>query len=205
MCNRLYLERRPMLLTAVLIAAALVVGCQETSVPVGPEMDAPRADQETLSAKKGGGNGGGGTLVADVVVGDGPAGSITSDCPAPTASPPSYHVQFEESGCLIVTPVGSSYSLTDNVALLMVKEPGKNGRITHVRFRARDVSSAQGGIMHETDELPVAVPVVPDKNGFTLHVHAQNAEVWRMSTSTGGDRVEVIGTISIGDVVYFVQ
>lgn len=202
MITGLYSYSRSMKLSVVLVAAALVVGCQESSTPVGPELEASTFGQETLFAKRGGGNGGGGTLVAEVVVGDGPAGSITSDCPRETGT--QWHVTYQDSGCLIVMPAGSSYALTDDVMLIMTTEKGKNGRITHVRLRGQDVIG-DAGIMHETDELEVAIPTVPDKNGFTLHVHTPTVEVWRLSGHTGGERVEMIGTIDIGDIVYSVQ
>ncbi|MGH7558417.1 MAG: hypothetical protein ACREMD_11695, partial [Gemmatimonadota bacterium] len=60
----------------------------------------------------------------------------------------------------------------------------------------------EAGIAHETDRVLVAVPVVPSDDGFVLHVHAKNVEVWRKSGHTRGDRVEMIGWISIGDIVY---
>lgn len=60
----------------------------------------------------------------------------------------------------------------------------------------------EAGIQHGTDWIPVAVPVVASRNGGTLHVHAASVEVWRLSGHTAGVRVEVIGRISIGDVLY---
>ena len=93
------------------------------------------------------------------------------------------------------------YALTDDVKLIMLKEKGNNGRITHVRLLAQDVIGEEG-IQHNTDWIPVAHPVVPLKNGGTLHVHAANVEVWRTDSHTGGTRVEMIGLISIGDIVY---
>ncbi len=83
----------------------------------------------------------------------------------------------------------------------MLKEKGNNGRITHVRLLAQDVIG-EAGIQHNTDWIPVAYPVVPLKTGGTLHVHAANVEVWRTDSHTGGTRAEMIGLVSIGDIVY---
>jgi hypothetical protein len=47
----------------------------------------------------------------------------------------------------------------------------------------------------------VAIPIVPTKSGYTLHVHAANVAVWRTDAHTGGNRVAMIGWIRIGDIV----
>ena len=73
--------------------------------------------------------------------------------------------------------------------------------IARLQLVAQDVSG-DGGIKHETDDIPVSQPVAPDPAGFTLHVHADNVPVYRLSGHTGGKRTAMIGTISIGDIVY---
>ncbi|HEU4748854.1 MAG TPA: hypothetical protein VFS56_10165, partial [Gemmatimonadaceae bacterium] len=116
-------------------------------------------------------------------------------------------VVFGHSECMIVTPLWAStiyepYPLRDDVTISVRLEKGKNGRITHVRLYAQDVIGEEG-IAHETDWVPVAVPVVPSQAGFTLHVHAKNVEVWRLDSHRGGgNRVEMIGPVSIGDIEY---
>jgi hypothetical protein len=142
-----------------------------------------------------------GTLVADFML-DVAFGYVSeplvSTCPGAVGD--GYHVAFGDSGCLEFTPTGSDYALTDDI---LMWNPGlkKDGRITRVRFVAQDVAGPDG-IKHDTDEIPVAVPVVPDPAGFTLHVHADNVPVYRLSGHTGGKRVAMIGTISVWDIVY---
>jgi hypothetical protein len=98
---------------------------------------------------------------------------------------------------LIVTPAGSGYSLTDDVSLYVTV---RKGQATRVQLFGQDVVG-RDGIQHESDPFViVSAPVNP--NGFVLHVHADKLPVWRLSGHTGGRRVEMIGTIAIGDIVY---
>jgi hypothetical protein len=112
----------------------------------------------------------------------------------------SWQIQTFGSGCLHFTPTGASYELTDDIT---ISTPGlqKDGVITRLRLYAQDVSGPDG-IAHTTDDIPVAQSVAPDPAGFTLHVHADNVPVYRLSGHTGGKRTAMIGTISIGDIVY---
>ena len=185
--------------TAVsLLACLFAVACAEAPT-------APGEDWAVQAAK--GGNGGGGgdrSLVADVVIGDAgydaaDASVLQSTCS--TAETHQWHANFSHSGCLVVRPAGATYELMDDVKLIVTREKGKRGRITHVTLLAQDVIG-EAGIAHETDAIPVAVPVVPSSDGFTIHVHATDVEVWRLSGHLDGDRVEMIGTVSIGDIVY---
>lgn len=126
---------------------------------------------------------------------------LASSCPGGVQAG-NYHVDFGHTECMVVCPLGSAYCLRDDVKFIVTKEKGKNGRITHVRLYAQDVIG-DAGIGHETADIPVAIPAVPIKQGFTLHVHARNIPVWRLDSHGGdGNRVEVIGTISIGDIIY---
>lgn len=114
---------------------------------------------------------------------------------------------FGKSLCLIVeaepwTGSGDPYPVLDDIVLNAIVEKGKNGRITHMRLVGQDVDGPEG-IWHQTDLIPVAEPAVPSKAGFTLHVHAKDVAVWRTDSHLGGgNKVEIIGYISIGDVVY---
>lgn len=103
--------------------------------------------------------------------------------------------QFTE--CVVITPNGSSYALTNDPGLQVTT---KRGLITHVRFVIDDVVGAEG-IQHETDPIPVT-PVAFGGAGFVLHVHADRVPVYRLSGHIGGKRVAMIGTISVADVVY---
>lgn len=190
---------------AMLLVAASVAACSE---PV-----APTRDTGDITFAKGGP--GRTTAGPDVVRGDLPAGeadapALESTCPAaPTSGSSGWAVVFGNSGCLIVDIqppfwVGSTapYRLTDDLLINVRQEKGKNGRITHVRLAGQDVEGPDG-IWHDTDWVAVAEPVVPTTTGFTLHVHALNLAVWRTDSHlAGGNRVEIIGHVSIGDVVY---
>lgn len=169
-------------------------------------MAALLAATASLDAKPGAG---GNTLLGDVVVGEylfssGDATPIVSTCPSPAGN--TWSLDFAHTLCLIVRCDWRSifyppYDLTDDVKLITLKENGKNGRITHIRLLAQDVYG-EAGIQHNTDWIPVAYPVVPDRNGGTLHVRAPNVQVWRTDGHTGGTRVDMIGLISIGDINY---
>ena len=100
--------------------------------------------------------------------------------------------------CIVVTPTGSSYALSDDPQLTVSK---KRGKVIAVQFYIQDVAGPDG-IMHSSDQIPVDPPVAPSSSGFALHVHADNVPVWRHKAHTGGPRVEMIGTISVGDIVF---
>lgn len=205
-CHR---RNRPALATAATILfAAFAVGCSD---PFEPNTINPGAS--TLA--RGGNSGGPSETGADVLQGDfalveSDAAALASTCPSAGFKGNGWAVVFGHTECLIVTPLWASttyapYDLRDDVILNVRLEKGKNGRITHVRLYAQDVIG-EAGIAHETDWVEVAQPVVPSKAGFTLHVHAKNLEVWRLDSHlSGGNRVEMIGTISIGDVLYPAQ
>lgn len=188
-------------LTGSVLAVTLTAGCQNQPAPTAPEVPIPAASGGA------GGGGDGGALLGEVGLGDfiGTATTIESTCPGGVTTA-GWHVSYEHTQCLIVSPDWNAasgyapYSLTDDLVLVMHKEKGKNGRITSMRLIGQDVIGG-AGIAHQTDFVPVAIPVVPTKAGYALHVHANNMEVWRMDSHTGGNRVAMIGWISIGDIV----
>lgn len=148
-------------------------------------------------------------LAGDVVPGD--AAFAAEDAPplastCPTQAGNTWSLDFGHTQCLVVQPLWNSassyepYALTDDVKLITLQDRSSK-LITHVRLLAQDVIG-EIGVQHETDWVPLAVPAAPAKSGGTLHVHAANVDVWRLSGHTGGTRVEVIGRISIGDLVY---
>jgi hypothetical protein len=198
-------------IAAQTFAAAFILACAD---PAGPAPTLSTAIAHPgLSREAKGGNGGGSTsaganvLLGDFALVDGDAPALGSTCPSNGFAGNGWAVVFGHTECLIVTPLWASgtydpYPLRDDVTLNVRLEKGKNGRITHVRLYGQDVIG-EDGIAHETDWLAVAVPVVPNKAGFTLHVHAKNVAVWRLDSHlSGGNRVDMIGTVSIGDVVY---
>lgn len=205
-CHR---RNRTAVTTATMtLLAAFTVACSD---PVEPNTINPG----TSALAKGGNPGGGETPGADVRQGDlaladGDAPALVSTCSSGGFAGNGWAVVFGKSGCLLAPTLWASstypeYKLVDDVVIGVQIEKGKNGRITHVRLNAQDVDGA-AGIWHTTDWIPVAQPVIPSKAGFTLHVHARNVEVWRTDSHLGGgNRVEMIGTISIGDIAYPTQ
>lgn len=189
-----------------LVLATFLFACSDAT---GPTTE-PAASLLARGGKPGSGGGSGSGGGADVLQGDfallaSDAAALTSTCPG-SAAPPGWAVVFGKSGCLIVSPLWAStlyesYVLEDDLVLNTQIEKGKNGRITHVRLNGQDVDG-EAGIWHSTGWIAVAEPVVPSKAGFTLHVHVKNVEVWRYDSHLGGNPVEMIGTISIGDIVY---
>lgn len=191
----------PLALTALLAACAEPTqpGNQPAALSAVPTI----GDNPSARAPQPGAD----VLQGDFLLADSDAPALASTCPSQGFAGNGWTVVFGHSLCLIVTPLWASttnapYPLTDDVTLSVLRERGKYGRITHVRLYAQDVIG-DAGIAHETDWVVVAQPVVPSKAGFTLHVHAKNIQVWRLDSHlSGGNRVDMIGTISIGDIVY---
>jgi hypothetical protein len=94
--------------------------------------------------------------------------------------------------------LSDGYLLGDDVILGVRTD--KQGRIVAVRLRGQDVIGEEG-IMHESEWMSV-LPVTPVSTGFTVHVHADNVAVWKLSGHLSGDRVAIVAYVSIGDVVY---
>lgn len=184
---------RKIVLALVPVLAASMLACAAES----PD---PLVPGSVLAAK--GGNGGGGStqpLVADAVAGDFFASGgapLVSQGPAETSK--AYAALWKHSRCADITPDGSTYALTDEVR---VGTSMRGGKIVAVQFWAQDVIGDEG-IAHETDWVAIEPAVKPNSAGFTLHVHVDNLPVWRLDGHLSGNRVEVIGTISIGDIVY---
>ncbi len=188
---------------AAILGALIVAGCsRQSQSPVSPTA----ADAASADARAGGT---GTKLRGDVVVGDAifaaeDASPIASTCSTQAGN--TWSLDFGHTQCLVVRPVWSPdssyqpYALTDDVKVITLQDRSSK-LITHVRLLAQDVIG-DAGIQHDTDWIPLAAPAAPAKGGGTLHVHAANVEVWRLSGHTGGTRVEMIGRISIGDLVY---
>lgn len=187
---------------ALAVPAVFNTACHEAPVDLlGP--DAPSAAKpDHAGGGKGGSDDGSNDseLVADLVTGD---YFTTAGTPwlsvgaAATAS--SGAVLFHHTRCGDVTPEGSGYALTDETRL-EIRTKGRS--ITAVRFWGQDLIGDEG-VAHETDWIPMDVPKNAITDGYVLHVHADNVEVWRLSGHLTGSRVEMIGTISIGDVTYY--
>jgi hypothetical protein len=183
--------------TATMLLLAVLASCTDLTAP---GEHAPQFKRKPTAE-------GASVVPGDLVRGAGDAPALASTCPASPPAGNGWAVSFGKSGCLIITPEWASssyapYPLTDDVLINVRVESGKNGRITHVRIYAQDVNG-EAGIAHQSDWIPVETPVVPSKAGFVLHVHAKNVQIWRLDSHlAGGNRVEMIGTVSIGDVIY---
>jgi hypothetical protein len=172
------------------ILASLGLACQEA--PTESQL------QPNAAAAAKGGGGATSPLVADAVTGDfSSTGGTALVSIGAAGTSKAYAALWKHSRCADITPEGSSYALTDDVT---VHTRSRAGKIIAVWFSGQDVIG-DAGIMHETDEIPVT-PIKPNTSGFTLHVHADAVQVWRLDGHLRGDRVEMIGTISIGDIVY---
>lgn len=175
---------------AVPALASLIFACQEAPT------ESRFQPNDALAAR--GGGGGTSPLVADAVTGDfSSTGGTALVSIGPAETSKAYAALWKHSRCGDITPTGSAYALTDDVT---VHTRSRAGKIVAVWFSAQDVIG-DAGIMHETDEIAVT-PFKPNASGFTLHIHADAVQVWRLSGHLRGDRVEMIGTISIGDIVY---
>lgn len=198
-------------LVLALATAAFLAGCGDTTE--GPLEPGDLTLQAAKGGEKGGNGGGGGgndkgggkgggdvTLVADIVP-DADFGTaetqLASTCPGTVTS--GGGILFGHTGCLIVSPTGSSYDLTDDISF---EAKSKRGAIEKMRLTGQDVVGDEG-IMHETDFWVYDPPVTVAPDGTTtVHVHLDGVEVWRLSGHLRGKRVELIGTIAIGDIVY---
>lgn len=99
---------------------------------------------------------------------------------------------------IVITPTGSPYTLADDANMTIAQ---KSGTILGVTFYIQDVAGPTG-VQHATDRVTLATPTTPSVSGFVLHVHRDRVPVYRLKGHTGGPRVDMIGTISVGDVVF---
>ena len=101
---------------------------------------------------------------------------------------------------LTVTTVplpGSGFALVllHNNAIANVID--KKGQIVGVDLYIRDDNRTR----YRTDRLPIFSTVTVDSvNGFTIHVNAPNATVFKLKTGSGGPVVGTVGTICVGDL-----
>jgi len=99
--------------------------------------------------------------------------------------------------CANVT-LNTGYQLTDDIMFRVNTD--STGNIVSVQLRGQDVIGKEG-IMHET-EIVAVTPVFPSSLGFVVHVDQDNIPVWKLSRHRDGKRVEIVGYISLGDLIY---
>lgn len=109
-----------------------------------------------------------------------------------------YNAWFPDHDPCATVTLDSGYRLTDTV--MVRANTDSNGNIVSVQLRGQDVIG-KAGIMHETEVIQV-VPTFPSSLGFTIHVDRDNIPVWKLSRHRDGSRVEIVGYISLGDLVY---
>ncbi len=66
-------------------------------------------------------------------------------------------------------------------------------------------SAPDAAFAHESDVLHVTPIVLLDGIDFTLHVHAADADLWRLDThlpKKKSKQVEFVGTFNLGDMIY---
>ena len=106
----------------ILLVATMATACEHRQLtPTAPDNPGTTTNQGTEVKSVSSGN----ALVADVIVGD--SGCPTSPSSLASTGPGDvgdfYHVQWRHTQGLIVTPAGSSYSLTDDVSLYVKLKP----------------------------------------------------------------------------------
>lgn len=196
------MPRSKVLPLAILFVAALSAACErERLTPTAPDRVVAATNDGTDVKGGGGQEGGGDALVADAIIGDSgcPAAPSTLQSTSPGDSQAFFHVLWKHTRGLIVTPAGSSYSLTDDVSVF-TRFKTSDSTLNAVTLYGQDVEGP-AGIQHETDMIPITSQAA-FATGFTLHVHRSGVTVYRQSGHTGGRRVGSIGTICIGDIVY---
>lgn len=124
-------------------------------------------------------------------------------CTATVSSNPArdHNIVFPRHDLCATVTTSSGAQITDDIG---INVKTTNGLITAVTIYGQDVYGEEG-IAHRSETLPINPPVAPSSNGFTLHVHADNVPIWKLSEHLGGERVEIVGYISIGDITYVPQ
>ena len=90
------------------------------------------------------------------------------------------------------------YNLTDDIVLSVRT---RKGRFTGLTITGQDWIGGDG-IMHESDQVPLNVPIPEDiSDGFTIPVN-QDVTMHRLRGHLGGPRVEVAGIVHIGELMY---
>jgi hypothetical protein len=185
--------------------AILFFSCETTSdrtvFPTEPQDGIP----ESL-AKKGGNDKGKERIIytIDIIPMKGTPldNNLINNCPETRTERGYYNINWEGlTQCVILKPY------TDGVAsVTLTQDPQlwvkvKQGKIIGVYFFQQDVDGPEG-IQYSFKTVELKSPVIPDASGFTLQVQRDDIEVWKHKTHNGGARVEMVGTICIGDIVY---
>ncbi len=164
------------------------------------------ADHKPGHKKPGGGGGGGSKLIFDVVFENSEvtlydAPTYLPLCLARTGGKNNYSALFPRHDLCATVTTSTGRTLTDDIGVTVNTT---KGLITSVQLRGQDVIGEEG-IAHESELVALTPPVAPSDAGFTLHVHVDNLPIWKLSRHLGGKRVEIVGYISLADMVYTPQ
>jgi hypothetical protein len=113
-----------------------------------------------------------------------------------------YIAVFERHNLCATVTTSTGYTLTDDIGLHV--GTNKAGNIISFQLIGQDVIGREG-LIHKSEIVTIDPPIIPSTEGFTLHVDTDNIEVWKYDKhlNTGGAKpVEMVGYISIGDLVY---
>ena len=111
----------------------------------------------------------------------------------------------ENEHCVTVTPVRTddlpTVTLGNDAHLIVATKKG--GTIVTVQFLIQDKAGPEG-IQYRTDRFSLDVTGFEGFTGagFILHLHATDVPIYRLKGHMGGPKVENVGTINIGDIVY---
>lgn len=128
-----------------------------------------------------------------------PTCTATADASKPGKK--NYTALFDRHDLCATITTSTGAQLTDDITIQVTTT--KNV-ITSIQVHGQDVIG-EDGIAHESEAVAITPPVTPSASGFTVHVHVDNLPIWKLSGHLGGPRVEIVGYISIGDLVYTPQ
>lgn len=164
----------------------------------------------------GGGGGGGGkdTVTYDVFL-VAPQHALGSGFESPTYSPgdlvppciataheDNYSAKFPRHDLCATVVMSTGAKLTDDIKIAVNY---KRGCITSVQLWGQDVIGREG-IMHASEVVTIDPPLCPPPaSDFALHVDTDNIAICKLKQHLGGPCVEIVGSISLGDLLYVVR
>ena len=146
------------------------------------------------------------TYTVDVIKGSGfiPTTNalLLSTCEGTSIST-NYAVNWEKhTTCIVITPdppLGKDeVTLSDDPAIYISQ---KRGKIVSIGLAIQNIDGPDG-ILHSASKILVEPPFTPTATGFTIPVRQNDIKVWRHKGHIGGPKVEMIGSISFGDIVF---
>ena len=111
---------------------------------------------------------------------------------------------FERHDLCATVTTSTGNTLTDDISMHV--GTNKAGKIISFQLIGQDIIGKEG-IIHKSEVVTFAEPIgpPPPMTGFTLHVDVDNLEIWKYNKHLnvkGAKRVEMIGHISVCDLVY---